>query len=372
MSGAATIQGRDPMAGLEYAIMARTIAVVVLVYVLWVTVSQFPRYSSPVFVLVGTALLLASALVLARSADPLRAPYTRSRFVTVTGLALLAQVFETLGGAGAQWSSYIHWGPVVIGLLLAAHAGFRPARELFVVGLVSSLLLGATAVVFALVMPDGTPVAATALLFAIPPFIIAMGAAAFSASILASLDRWRSVDVRSPEVEADAAEGLARAVQQSHVTVLNREVVPLLTGVLERGVLTADDIVEAQRVADAMRASLVVGSHRSWLDAELERRGRVDDPDQLARWMTPEQRSAIRALMDHFEPHPAFDEGVSLLRLREVDGVCTVTMQMHIDLPDHAVRVESAPYLAALRAVFDDVVAEHDGPTRTLRFRYAR
>lgn len=370
MSRHATVRRVDPAGGVDASVIARFTAAAVPVYVGAVTLAQFDRYTHPLLALAAVVVLVTASVLLWVAAAPLRPRYPRSRFVTVMVAGLIAQLLEAFSGAGLHPLEYTHWAPLAIGLLLVAHAAFRPPAELIVAGAVAAL-----AAVPAVVLPaptiDATLLSAL-ILFATPPIVLGTATAAFAASIIAATERLRRVDPLPPELEADAMQHLARAVQQDHVAVLNHEAVPLLAGILARGELTEHDVRVAERVADSMRASLVAGDHRTWLDDASERRGEVTDPEQLARWMSPEQRSAVRALLDFIGGNPGMVAESMRIELRPVAGRCAAELSWSLVRPTLGVRAQLQPYLSMLATTVDELELRLRGETLRLQFTYVR
>lgn len=370
MTRRATVRRVDPAGGVDASVIARFTAAAVPVYVGAVTLAQFDRYTHPLLALAAVVVLVTASVLLWVAAAPLRPRYPRSRFVTVMVAGLIAQLLEAFSGAGLHPLEYTHWAPLAIGLLLVAHAAFRPPAELVVAGAVAAL-----AAVPAVVLPaptiDATLLSAL-ILFATPPIVLGTATAAFAASIIAATERLRRVDPFPPELEADAVQHLARAVQQDHVAVLNHEAVPLLAGILARGELTEHDVRVAERVADSMRASLVAGDHRTWLDDASERRGEVTDPEQLARWMSPEQRSAVRALLDFIGGNPGMVAESMRIELRPVAGRCAAELSWSLVRPTLGVRAQLQPYLSVLATTVDELELRLRGETLRLQFTYVR
>src|SRR5690606_26761357 len=104
--------------------------------------------------------------------------------------------------------------------------------------------------------------------------------------------------------DAELRAGIARSVQQSRVSVLGREVLPFLAGVMTADRITVADADRARDLAETLRHALKAGIESTWLDelaADLQLgRGMpltVDDPSGAANGLNDDQRSALTALL---------------------------------------------------------------------------
>jgi len=93
-------------------------------------------------------------------------------------------------------------------------------------------------------------------------------------------------------------------VQQSRVSVLGREVLPFLAGVMTADRISLADADRARELAEALRRALKAGIESTWLDdlAATVRASRgvavvVDDREGDAGGLGDDQRSAITALI---------------------------------------------------------------------------
>ena len=118
--------------------------------------------------------------------------------------------------------------------------------------------------------------------------VLAMSAAAagYSYAIVDETLAWqREANRAALHRDTELRAGIARSVQQSRVSVLGREVLPFLAGVMTADRISVADADRARELAEALRRALKAGIESTWLDdlAATIRMSRgipvvVDDP----------------------------------------------------------------------------------------------
>lgn len=369
-----TMQRFDPLSGLSARGMAISVGALAIVYAGISTWTHRDDLRSPEVAWAALGLLVVACTVMVLAADPLRAPYSRSTNLLVLMLGLGSVTLNAI----STWEALEHpgddWGPIVLGLLIVAQSPFRPVKEILALGVLSSVIIGF--VVAAESDPGDSPLPAIEAVVAVTPVLILTAwACAFTTVMVDALRGWNRRAAEAATALADQwRDGIARSVQQEHVTVLSREVVPYLSTLVARGQLTETDRVEALRIAEALRSVMVAEVDRSWLAATLAQHGladSLDDPDSHAERMDTDQRTALRALIVAALHHPGFDPHRFRIAIRAAEGAgCVVDVAVTIRGPELTVRSELAPYLAVLRMVFGDLTVSGIVPTRRLNFSY--
>lgn len=259
----------------------------------------------PLAVLGVGLVALASALFVLASL-PHRAPMGRTVFISVLVLAVLGSLSFSAATWGHNSLVQDDWGQIVTGLLLLAMAQLRPIRELLIGGCVVGAVLGlAAAIQFAFLSVAVTPIV-YGLVAATPPIALALGAAAYSRSMLNAIGRWQDrARTRMQALEPQVSESVGRSVQQEFVTVLNREAAPLLERILAHGEITSADSDAAAAVSRQLRVQTVDTLASSWIDDSVRRAG-LPGPDavvaadadrQTVAAVTADQRAVFGALL---------------------------------------------------------------------------
>jgi len=327
----------------------------------------------PLLAVLALAVVAITSATLVYGSSPLRAPFSLRLHVLVTGAASLAYVLSAL----SMWHSnaYVRddWGPVVIGIALLSLSQYRPPKEIASTGLAIALFAGVFALLQSPSFVTATPPIAFALVTMMPILAMSLASATFARFLIEGLVRWRRRAKRA--VSSFATENtswIARSVQQDRVTILNQEVVPFFAEVLQRGIISEKDRQRARRISDAIRAVMVAEADRTWLDSIVEQISghSADDPQQLAIFMTTDQRTAIRAAIFGIAGHPAFSARGFSLDIRSAGSQSDVTLRATLETAENVLRGQIAPYFAVIRIVFSDVKVDFANATLTLRFSY--
>ncbi len=302
-------------------------------------------------------------------------------FLGVLSFAILAMILA----AGASWQINAavrdDWAPIAAGLLVLLLGPYRPPAQLTV----SAVFVGLSASFIALLQSPGVgqPVIVTVITAGAPPLAIALAGASFSTVRARLLSEWQAGS--SDAGERFAGEQLGRivhAVQQDREAILNQDVVPLLTLIIERNEISADDRRRAGEIAASIRSLMVAEVDRTWLEAEIERAGRlrrgadwgdvrhVWDPERLASFMSEHQRTVMRALIVGLFANEIFvPESLHIVFTRRRSR-CTVTLTARIERAEPLQQAEFSTYLAIMRVIFIRLKLVTEPRALTLKFSY--
>lgn len=377
------VQQRDPLAALIGRPTSYLAAVVVPVYAAGSTWIAHDSIADPTLAVLALLFVAVASVTLVVQSSPLRAPLTARTHGIIIGSALIALVLSAL----SMWDTdaYLRddWGVPVVGLYFVALAPYRPARELVASGLLAAIFAGLLAVVQADAFVTAAPVGAFVIVAATPIVAMSLAAAAFVDVLVRGLDRWRARANRAfTAMTGERGESIARSVQQDSVTVLNQEVVPFFTALLDGAVVDETTRQRARQISTDVRATMIADVDRSWLESVVEQAGRgpdgrsaavstaVRDEQRLAEQMSTDERTAVRAFIVALHGDPSFvDDGAEIVIGR--DGKrCEVVLRATVDSDLNVLKGALAPFLAVLRVMFSDLQVDHEQPALTLRFSY--
>lgn len=358
-----TRQQLDPAGALGLRPATIIAAAAALAYALVLTVRVPEHMHHPVLAVLALGLLAVACGILMVQSSPYRAP--------LDGRTHLFIELFALGGAtlsiAADWGAngYIHddWPAISLGLILLALSPYRPAREMVGVGGLMAIYIGFLTMLQAPSLASDAPSVAFVLGSVTPMLALCLGSAMFSASFVLSLERWhRRAEHATKNITKQLRAGIVRSVQQDRVTILNRDVLPFFTDVLARGQVTEDDCARAAAIADSIRSVMVAESDRSWLEHVIEHAMHgengghssdfVDDPQRLARLISTDQRTALRALIVALFDSEEFDRASLRIAFRRKDGRCHGVLTAAIGHSDYATKAALAPYFAVMRVSF--------------------
>ena len=378
-----TVQQRDPLAALIGRPTSYLAGIIVPAYAGLVTWANWNSVSNPWLAVLALLLVASGSLVLVAQSSPLRAPLTGRTHGVIIGLALAALLVSAL----SMWNTDLYlgddWGVPVVGLFIVALAPYRPAKELLVSGALSAIFAACVALVQADSFVTAAPVSAFMIAAATPIVAMSLGTAAFVDVLVRSLARWRArADRAFTAMTGARGESMARSVQQDSVTLLNHEVVPFFTELLEGKTVDEHTRQRAREISNAVRALMVADVDRTWLEAVVEQAGRgagassaavstvVRDELRLAEQMSTDERTAMRAFIVALHDDPAFgDDGAEIGIVRDGDR-CEVVMRAALNTDQTIVKGRLAPFIAVLRVMFSDLQVDHEQPVLILRFSY--
>ncbi|WP_353813310.1 hypothetical protein [Agromyces sp. SYSU T00266] len=300
-----TQQEVDPIGAVAAAplVLAGTILSVITAIAL--TVWHWDEVGSPIAAIAGVLFVIAAGAVAAVSALPSRAPFTVERLWFAVALAVGGAIAEYVSTVGADRYLYDDYGPLVVGVLILCLAPFSTWISLLAAGTVAASVLAILAVGSA--GGSATEANAAALIAVNSVAVLALSAAgaAYSATIVRESLAWqREANAVALERDGGVREGIVRSVQQGRVSVLSREVLPFLAGVMSAERISVGDADRARELADMLRRALKAGIESTWLDdlaSSIEAARRipiaVDDPAATASRLRSDQRPPLTALL---------------------------------------------------------------------------
>ena len=314
-----TVQQLDPLAGVNGRLVTIFGSVALVVYALVMTYLNRLDIDFPVLAVAAIASLCVGVIVVVVASNPLRPPVSRTVQIVALSLALLAMVLSAMSMLHSNAYIQDDWGTIAIGGMCLILCPYRPPREQVIAAVLVSLFVGFVVLVQARSLVTGIPVLAYVVIALTPLLCMSLASAAFAAIVLRMLRRWQSRATRAMRALADEhREGITRSVQQDRVTILNRDVVPFFTAVLDQDELTDADRERALEISDSIRKSMVADVDRTWLEGVVLQASKgtlghtVVDPNRVAGAMSTDQRTAMRALLVAILSHP----GVSPTRSR--------------------------------------------------------
>lgn len=300
-----TQQEADPIGGIVAApvvVMGAALAMVVSVVL---TISHWHEVVSPVAAAVALALVGAAGIIAAVSAAPARAPFTTERLWLVVTLAVGAAIAEYVSTLGNDRFIYDDFSPVVIGVLILAVAPYCTWLSLLLAGVLASVVLAILVIGSSSTMEPSAPLPSLIALNCAAVLSMSAAAAGYSYGIIDETLAWqREANRAALHRDAELRAGIARSVQQSRVSVLGREVLPFLAGVMTADDISVADADRARELAEALRRALKAGLDATWLGdfaANLQSARETDvvvaDPLGAAADLGDDQRAALSALL---------------------------------------------------------------------------
>lgn len=376
----ATLQQRDPLALMigRPTIYLAAIGVPVFAGVMiWLNREDISNVGAAVASLALTAI---TGLLFAFASSPLRAPLTSNVLVAITIGSLATAVFAEIAMWSTNGSVRDDWGATVVALYLLALAPYRPARQIAVAGLSSAVVVAVLTFVQASERQTDYPSYISAVIAITPILVVSLGAARFARELVRGLDIWEKRDSMSTSVlDLSDRQWIARSVQQNRVTLLNQEIVPFLSEILERDDLTPHDRERALEYSSAIRAIMVAEIDRTWLDYVLGEasgpggwKGSLIDESLRAESMTTDQRTVVRAFVVALHAQPTFSNDSMVIEL-DADGDRTyATVRTVFESTEFVSYNALEPYFAVMRLLFDDLSVGYQHPSLTLRFSYGQ
>ncbi|WP_157002318.1 hypothetical protein [Agromyces laixinhei] len=300
-----TQQEADPIGAIAAAPIVTIGASVAFVVALGLTWAHWNEVGSPLAAVVALLLLAAAGSVAAVWALPAHAPFTNERLWIVVTLAVGAAIAEYVSTIGNNREVYDDFGPAVIGLLILSLAPYITWLSASLAGVLSAVVLSILAAGATMYASSEAPIGGILILNAAPVLAMSAAAAGYSYRIVSDTLAWqRAANRVALQRDAELRAGIARTVQQSGVSVLGREVLPFLAGVMTAERISVSDAGRARELAEALRRALRAGLESTWIDdlAANIRVARgidtiVDDPTGAADDLGADQRSAVTALI---------------------------------------------------------------------------
>lgn len=300
-----TQQEADPIGGIAAAPLVTIGACLAFGMSVALTILHWDQVRFPIAAVLALALVAAAGIFAAVSATPSRAPFTPERLWIIVALAVGAAIAEYLSTIGANVSYYDDFGPLAIGMLILSVAPYCTWVSLLLSGVLAAVVLSILVLGSGTAMAVDAPVGTLIALNSSAVLALSAAASGFSYAVVDETLAWQR-EANRAALQRDAAlrAGIARSVQQSRVSVLGREVLPFLAGVMTADRISVADADRARELADALRRALKAGIESTWLDdlgADVQlARGIlvvVDDPTGAAADLGDDQRSALTALV---------------------------------------------------------------------------
>jgi len=331
-----TQQEADPIGGITAAPIVAIGAALAFVVSIVLSVVHWHEVVSPLAAVLGVVLVGAAGLTAAISARPAFAPFTVDRLWLVVTLGVGAAIAEYVSTIGNDRYLYDDYGPLAIGMLILAVAPYCTWVSLLLAGVLAAAVLSILVVGSAATTATTVPIGALIAVNSAAVLALSAAAAGYSYAIVDETLAWqREANRAALRRDADLRAGIARSVQQSRVSVLGREVLPFLAGVMTADRISLADADRARELAEALRRALKAGIESTWLDdlAATVRSSRgvavvVDDREGDAGGLGDDQRSAITAL---------------LTWLAEAGRSSTITVKLTEDPPRRRVAIVTEP-----------------------------
>ena len=300
-----TPQEADPIGAISASPIVAVGSILAFMLATGLTWSHRSEVGSPLAAGIALVLVAAAGTAAVIASSPARAPFTNERLWIIVTLAVGGAIAEYVSTIGNNRQLSDDFGSTVIGMLILALAPFCTWVSLALAGVLSAAVLSILVVGASIYTTSEAPIAALITLNSAPVLAMAAAAAGYSYGIVAETLAWqREANRAALQRDAELRAGIARSVQQSRVSVLGREVLPFLAGVMTAERISVADADRARELAEALRRALRAGIESTWLDdlAANIRMNRgvdtiVDDPTGAAAALTADQRSALTALI---------------------------------------------------------------------------
>lgn len=262
------------------------------------------------------------------------------------------------------------WAPVGLAFMIAALAPYSSARRILVLG---SSSVVATAAIVGLVptgVPPYWPTLSVIVLGSGPVLVGTVAAVVFAYQVVQRTTNWARDETRPTLSSGVLGEAAKLRILRHELASVGEQAIPLLRAVAERGTVTEDDRIQAQRIADELRAELVERSNRSWLDAVAARLNvTVLDAEHRADLMTASQRSALLGLLQVAATESEHGSSATVIQLRrDQDGSTAVALSTDVHFPEGRRLTLLAPHYFTLKAAVDGLEWE-TGDELRMRFR---
>lgn len=291
----------------------------------------------------------------------------------VTAAILAGWIGITLsayGRSGSVQQIELWWAPVGLAFMIAALAPYSSARRLLVMGLSSVVATGVVVGLMLSAVPHYWPTLSVIVLGCGPVLVGTAAAAVFSYQVVLRTTRWAREETGPTLSSGVLGEAAKLRILRRELASVGEQAIPLLRAVAERGDVTEDDRVQAQRIAEELRAELVERSNRSWLDFVAVRLNlTVLDAEHRADLMTASQRSALLGLLQAATVESGRGRSAIVIQLRgDKDGSTAVALSTDVHFPEGRRLTLLAPHYFTLKAAVESLEWE-TGAELKMRFR---
>lgn len=286
-------QQLDPLAGVTAQAFAWVFVFAAFATAAGLTLVHRAEYHEMMLLLGAVVMLAAAGTIVILASSPRRAPFTWRAAGAVHLLCLGAVVLEAAAQWGTNTAVRSDWGPLALALLVMATGCFRPAVEILGMASVGVVVVATVTMLGAEASDAMFPPVIYAGLTAGPLLAAAVGAAAFSATLVRRLLRWRDA---TQGARLEAVERMRLRVRDDlrdeRITMIEGEIGPFLRDVLARGEAVEGTADAARQLADQLRRALVEEADGVWLDGVV---AELHDEAGLAARMDGTQRAAVEA-----------------------------------------------------------------------------
>ncbi|MRX43465.1 hypothetical protein [Agromyces kandeliae] len=300
-----TQQEVDPIGGVAAAPLVLIGSILGAATSIALTAWHWDEVGSVLAAIAGILLVAAAGAVATVSALPSRAPFTVERLWFAVALAVGGAIAEYVSTVGADRYLYDNYGPLVVGILILSLAPFSTWVSLLAAGAVAAAVLAILAVGSSGASALQANAAALVAVNSVAVLALSAAGAAYSATIVRESLAWqREANAIALERDGGVRAGIVRSVQQGRVSVLSREVLPFLAGVMNAERISVADADRARELAEMLRRALKAGIESTWLDdlaSSIAAARRipitVDDPGATAARLRSDQRPPLTALL---------------------------------------------------------------------------
>lgn len=371
----------DPLSAASARPVTVTFAVGMTALAVLDTVVKFSQVTSIPWLAVTMTALAAVMMVLIDRTRLDSPAWSRASAGILHVLLLVVMVASALSTAGSNVSVRDDWAPLIVGISLCALAPYRSARELGVMTLVHTVVAAALGVAQASSASTPLPAPLFAISGGVAVLVVGAAATAYALSMNTSIYDWeRRAWARADAVAREARHGVARSVRQREISRAGRAALPVLSRVAETGEVTRADRDEAAERAASIRLTLVAESGRRWVrelaDDLIDRRPElavevtVDDPDDVARSATLEQRTLIRAIVGAAMDAPGTSSVHLAIGASPRRSGPSVRIEVRGTAPASAVRAGLRPLLGVARGLAREHRVVEVGDALVIEFAY--
>lgn len=337
------------------------------------------QVTSPLLAGLAIILLGAAALTTTFASSPRRAPFTARTHLVVHILALGSIALSAASQWGTNTRIQDDFGPVSLGMLVAAMGVYRPARELASFGALAAVFIGFITLLQVPGLETNAPPAAVVLVGIAPMVALSFGSAAYSSRLVTELDTWQH---STSQVLAAATSRLTGGIEQSvrheRIRILDRDAFPFLNEILRKESVTENDRAQARSIADSIRTLMVAEADQTWLEVAVNDHGiaaddiyhSVSDTEGRANRMTTGQRTALRAFLVALRERESFVRRSLSVSISGESTKSHCVLSADIDYGAGDPRETFAPFFAVMRIIFSELTVEFINNELTVRFAY--
>jgi hypothetical protein len=324
------------------------------------------QISLPVVGFLAPVVLAATYVYFIRAADPFGHVVSFARFQVFLGGVMLASVLNSLSQFGTNTLIRDDWGAVCLGLALLLAGPYRRSSEIL------WFTVQAVSVTFGLAFLQNmsTEGAGTlgllALVAAAPSIAIGLASAAYSRSLVASLEEARrEAQAQRMRHESAVLQRLAETDAMGELGALRRDVVPFLARLAESASLKPGDAVRATELASELRLAIVERISRGTLADLVDR---YSDEQGVAAHLDERQIAALRALIGAVDEHDgSLGEKSLTLERRGANAWGRIEFVRPAGAP---VLTAVTPFLRMVRLVFQEADARTVDDALVVTFRF--